>query len=295
MKKLILYLLFILLMLSFIFNETTIISSKNALLLWSNTLVPTFLFPLLFIRLLIPYHLLLPLLKPFKKIFYFLFHIDIYGMEMILTSLLLGFPGSSIFLEEQALKQHLSKQAYHRFICAIFMASPGFILLSLSVVYPSWMTHRLLYVQLCSIFSMLLLTRRIPIQMNTSLAFPAFFTQMKTSMQTTMQILLTILAYLLIIYVVIDLISLFLNDAIKTPLKLLSEFSSGCFLAAHMSIPILYRMLLTSILLSYGGLCVHMQLISSLHENFHYPIFIRYRLLHILLSIIFTYLFFCYI
>ncbi|NBK99663.1 MAG: hypothetical protein EOM50_16935, partial [Erysipelotrichia bacterium] len=135
MKKIVLYVLFLLFVSSILFGTTTITASHNALYLWATTLVPSFLFPLIFVRLLTPYHLLYPFLKPLNPLFLFLFKIDAKAMETILTALLLGFPSATMYLDEIAKTNHLTKQQYQRFINIIFLASPNFILLSLSVLY----------------------------------------------------------------------------------------------------------------------------------------------------------------
>lgn len=290
MKKIILYALFILFLLSVYFGTTTISSSLDALHLWMNTLVPSFLFPLIFVRLLTPYHLLYPILKPLNKIFIFIFQIDANTMEAIITSLFLGFPSSSIYLNELANENQLTQKQYNRLMYCVFLASPNFILISLSVIYPSNITKTLLLIQLICIFILLLFTRNIPLSFQRNIQSVSFFEHLADSITQSFSILFMILAYLLITYVIIDLSTSLFPEIIKTPLKLLGEFSSGCFYLADLDIPNLYKLLFTSMLLSYGGLCVHMQIINSVdHKRFQYGTFLSYRTMHMLLAIIITY------
>lgn len=291
MKKIILYLLFILFLLSVCSGTTTIQASLNALHLWMNTLVPSFLFPLIFVRLLTPYHLLYPILKPFNSLFQLVFHINANAMEIILTSLFLGFPSASMYLNELAKENKLNHKQYNRLLCCVFLASPNFILISLSVIYSSSITRTLLIIQLLCIILLLLFTRNVPLAFPVKIQNVAFFKQLSYSITQSFSTLFLILAYLLITYVVIDLSTLLFPAIIKTPLKLLGEFSSGCFYLADLNIPLLYKLLFTSLLLSYGGLCVHMQIINSVdHEYFQYKKFISYRIIHMLLAVILTYL-----
>lgn len=290
MKKIILYALFILFLLSVYFGTTTISSSLDALNLWMNTLVPSFLFPLIFVRLLTPYHLLYPILKPLNKIFIFIFQIDANAMEAIITSLFLGFPSSSIYLNELANENQLTQKQYNRLMYCVFLASPNFILISLSVIYPSNITKTLLLIQLLCIFILLLFTRNVPLHFQRKIQSVSFFEHLADSITQSFSILFMILAYLLITYVIIDLSTSLFPEIIKTPLKLLGEFSSGCFYLADLEIPNLYKLLFTSMLLSYGGLCVHMQVINSVdHQRFQYGTFLSYRTMHMLLAIIITY------
>lgn len=292
MKKIILYFLFILFLLSVFLGTTTISSSLDALHLWMNTLVPSFLFPLIFVRLLTPYHLLYPLLKPFDKILQAIFQINAAAMEMILTSLFLGFPSSSIYLDEASKENQLNEAQYHRLLYCVFLASPNFILISLSVLYPSNITRSLLFIQLLSILLLLLGTRNTVLNFQIHTKKVAFFDQLTNAITQSFTILFIILAYLLITFVIIDLSTYFFPAFIKTPLKLLGEFSSGCFYLADLKIDMHYQLLLTSMLLSYGGLCVHMQIINCVdHKYFNYGHFLSYRMIHMLIAMLLTYLF----
>lgn len=291
MKKTILYALFILFICSFLCSQTTLNSSINALTLWFETLVPSFLFPLIFVRILTPYHLLQPILKCFDRLFIIIFRINANAMECILTSLFLGFPSSSLYLEEYAKENHFTTKQYQRLLGSVFMCSPNFILLSLSVIYPTSITYTLLGIQLLCISIMLLTSRKTPLLLQPPTQKVAFFPQLKCAITKSFETLLMILAFLTIVYVLIDLVSLFFPLIIKTPLKLLSEFSSGCFYLSSLPISIHAQHLFISMVLSYGGLCVHMQIISMVDKRyFSYLSFMKYRLLHIVLSCVFTYL-----
>lgn len=291
MKKYILYNIFFLFIFSMIYSNITIHSTKDNLLLWSTTLVPSFIFPLIFIHLLSPYHLLYPLFKHMNALCILLFNINSYTMEIICNSLLLGFPASALYLEEYAISSKLNQKQYHRLISICFMASPSFILLSLSTIYPSNITRTLFIIQIISIFVLLLITRFIPIRIPVSFTAPYFYKQFYIAIEKSIHILLLILIYLIIIGVCVDVSSIFLPNYIKTPLKLLSEFSSGVFYLHHIKLP--YPYLFITLLLSYGGFCVHLQFISLLnHQYFSYITFLKYRIVHILIAFILALLFF---
>lgn len=290
MKKFLLYTLLVLFGCSFVWSATTIEASTNALQLWIQTLVPSFLFPLILVRLLAPYHLLQPLLQPCNTLFIKVFNINSYGMECILTSFLLGFPSSSLFLEECAKENHFTTVQYQRLLNCVFLCSPNFILLSLSILYPSTITYQLLTIQLSCVFVLLFCSRKTPIHMKETLHHVSFLKQLQVAIQKSFEILLMILAFLIMVYVSVDLLSTIFPTQIKIPLKLLSEFSSGCFYLSSLPIPYYPTLLLTSLVLSYGGLCVHMQIISLLDKQmFSYASFMRYRILHILLACLLSY------
>lgn len=291
MKKIILYILALVFLGSFCFSTTTIASSQDALHLWMNTLVPSFLFPLILVRLLAPYHLLIPFLKPFQKIIWNVFQMDLTSFELVLTSLFLGFPSASLFLEDFISEESISQKKYNRFLYCTFLASPNFMLISLRTIYPQDIVVKILLIQLLCIFTLLIFTRRTPLTLKYKATAISFFEQLSSSIQRSFEILFIILAYLLIVYVIIDIVTIPLWESAKIPLKLLSEFSSGCFFINTLSFSLSTKIYFTSLLLSYGGLCVHMQIISSLsRQYFHYFTFLKYRIAHILLSLLFTYL-----
>lgn len=285
MKKAILYTLLFLFISSFIYTDITIQSTKNSLFLWITKLVPSFLFPLIFVQLLSPFHLLYPFFKHFNFLFKYIFHVNAQTMEIICNSILLGFPASSLFLEEIAITSSLNKKQYHRFIGTCFMASPTFILLTLSNIIPSHITSLLFIIQITCVFILLFLTRSIPIYIETSYQYPSFYKQFYHSIDKSIHILILILAYLIIVEVCTSIVSLFLPLYMKTPLVILSEFSSGVFHLFELHIP--YPYIFTTLVLSYGGFCVHLQILSLLNpKHFSYQIFLKYRILHILISLL---------
>lgn len=218
---------------------------------------------------------------------------DTIAFEYVLTSLFLGFPSASLFLEDFSKQEKLSQKEYNRLLYCTFMASPNFLLISLCTIYSREIVIKLFAIQILCVFFLLLCTRSIPLTFHFKKIQPSFFEQLSISIERSFQILLIILAYLLIVYVVIDIVTFPLNEYTKIPLKLLSEFSSGCFYIQKLSFSFEIKMLLTTFLLSYGGLCVHIQLISSLSKKqFQYLSFMKYRCCHILLGLLLTWLFF---
>lgn len=290
MKKSILYTLLFLFITSLFYAETTIQASIEAISLWTSVIVPSFLFPLILIRILSPYHLLIPFLKPFKKGIEFIFHMDLNSFELILTSLFLGFPAASIYLEENITP--CSKEVYERFIYLPFMASPTFILISLSKIYDNKSTLTLFFIQILSTFFLLLIKRKPYLNLSIKKENISFYSMFSSSIQKSFTILSIILANLVITYVCITLFTLPLPTFMQIPFRILSEFASGCFFINTLSFTYKIKMLLTTLLLSYGGLCVHLQILSSLSSKFSYKHFLKIRIQHMLLSCFFTFLFF---
>lgn len=282
MKKSILYSLLFLLISSVIYGDITIEASKKAIELWFYTLLPSFLFPLIIIRLISPYHVFETILKPFNKIITFLFHMDLYTFEVIFTSLFLGFPSNALFIEE-IVPEHISSKAYEKCIYIPFMSSFNFILVTLSVLYSFKTLITLLLIQVFTIFILLFLQKEkivIPIKKEKTV----FKIQFLNSIHKAFHIMLLILAYLIITYVVLALLNKFIPSKILLPFSILAEFASGCFKIHALDLPLFYKIFFTNLLLSYGGLCVHLQLITNLSDKFNYLTFLKYRIKHMFIS-----------
>ena len=86
--------------------------------------------------------------------------------------------------------------------------------------------------------------------------------------------------YLLLFLVIASLIEQLLPAACTLPLQLLFEFSSAVLLCARLSCTLKLRLMLTAALLSFGGLCVHLQIFSALrHCALPYASFLKARIL----------------
>ena len=171
-----------------------------------------------------------------------------------------------------------------------FMATPSFILLSLSTVYEKKEVFSLFYIQLLSLFLMLFLSRRQKIMLPIKKENVRFFEHFSFSIQKSFQTLGIILVYLILVYVCIAIATLHVHPKIAIPFYIASEFASGCFSIETLDLSLQIKLLFTSFLLSYGGLCVHLQLIGTL-SFFHYKTFMKYRLLHIFIALLLTYFF----
>lgn len=290
MKKSILYALLFLFITSIFCAQTTIEASLEAIYLWSSILLPSFLFPLILVSILSPYHLFIPFLKPFKKGIALLFQMDVYSFELILTSLFLGFPSASIYLEENI--DFKPPKAYERFLYIPFMASPTFILLSLSKVYDNKSILTLFLIQILSIFILLIIKRKPFLHLPIKKENLSFSLQFSLSIQKSFSILTMILANLVLVYVCIAIFTLPFPTFIQIPFRILSEFASGCFFIQTLSFSHKIKMILTTLLLSYGGLCVHLQILSSLSKKFSYKQFLLTRLTHIFISFLLAILLF---
>lgn len=289
MKRVFLYVLLLIFIGSSVYPKVTLIASQNAFKLCLNTLFPSFLFPLIIVRLLSPYHVLTPFLKPLKKIIQFIFNMDIHTFEILCTSLFLGFPSSLLYLEEYT--NTLNQKQYNRFMYCAFMASPSFIFISLSTIYPNKITTTLFCIQILSICILLICTRKIPLFLQIKTIQKDIQTLLKDAISRSFIIFGNILAYIVLIYVSIAILKTHIPTAIILPFQIVSEFASGCFLLNTLNIRIFYKVLFTSFLLSYGGLCVHLQILSLSSKRFEYKKFIQYRIAQICIVIFLTFLF----
>ncbi len=290
MKKNILYILLIFLFTIFIHAQQSIDASKAAITLWSTHLVPSFLIPFILVRILSKYEVITPILKPLTPMINKLFNIDIHVFESIVYALLLGFPSSTIFLSN--LYPKLTRSAYNRLIGCVFMCSPTFILLSLKSIYGTH-TASLLLCQITSVFLLLFASRKYKILSTQTKQHMSMKIALQEAIEQSIQVLLFILVYICMSFIVIQILSLYVSEQIKIPLSLLIEFSSGIFHLQELHLPQSMNLLICTLILSYGGLCVHMQIITSAQNTFKYSTFLKYRIMHLMFASILVYLMCC--
>lgn len=268
-------------------------ASTQALNLWFEKLVPSMFMSMISIKLLYESSSLLWIPFPFCQK---LFHISKQGMQLILCSLLLGFPAGTCFLDEQLIKTSLSKQAKERLLYICMMPTSGFVIVTLGTLFFQSLTIGfLLYIiQLCSVFTLLFITRRHPIYLfitysQTSLSFINILTK---AIKDTGITLFMIGGYVLCFNVITQIFLPYVPFIIQHVGTILLEFSNGCAYINELTLSTIHKLYLTTILLSFGGFCIHMQIFSMMqYHKLHYLKFLSYRIAHILLSIL--YLFLC--
>lgn len=285
MKRIMLPFLLLIFLLSLCFGSLTLQYAQQGLTIWFEKLVPSMFVTMVFVKLL--YHLraftLVPL--PFLPT---LLNMNKAGMQLVLCTMLLGFPTGSLLIDEAYYDHTLSLPQAQRLLYTCCFATPGFVIMTCGVVfYHSVKIGVLFYVaQLLSGLFLLFFTRRQRINAGfSSSATQPVMKQLSAAIKESGLSLYMIGGYLMLFLSISGVVFSFLPDAIALPLRISAEFSSGAVLLQSLPYsPMLIQQLLC-VLLSFGGFCVHMQIFSMVeHVTLSYGKFLLFRLLQALFS-----------
>lgn len=297
MKKTIGFSLFVILLVYLIKGGITYTYALSALMIWFEKLVPSMFVSMVLVRVLYQMDLLPLLAKPFMWFIKPLFQLDTHAFALVIASLFLGFPTSAILIDEEVQKGYLKSTDARRLINCCCFATPGFIILSCGTVlyHSAQIGFRLFLISFLSGLLLLLLTRGQAIEMPAVTKRPStpFFHILSASMTESGKALFMIGGYLMIVMSITAVIIPFLPVVTQFFTKVITEFSSGTIIIAESTMAQPMKLAATAALLSFGGLCVHLQIHAmAVHSSLHYPQYLFYRCLQSILSFLMAMLLF---
>lgn len=284
------FLLFISIMI--LANGTAIVNASSlALTIWFEKLLPSMFVGMVFIRFIVSIGILPWLMRPLHKLTESLLGLDAGAFSLVLVSVLLGFPASAMMIDEAIGKNELSLDQGQRLILCCCCASSSFIIVTVgTLLYQSIVIGiKLWFIQVLSVLTLLLFTRKKHCEFIESETSPQLFSCFAKSLVNSINTMLIIAGYLMITLSLCAIVSPYLPASLASILNLIAEFSSGCVLLAQSNFSLIQKLLYTSMLLSFGGLCVHLQILGSC-EHAHLSIyrFFTARLIQCLLAVLFT-------
>lgn len=263
--------------------------SREALTLWFETLVPSMFCVLVLVRVIFAYDGLHLIAKPIAFLLSKPLNISKESFVYVIAMMLLGFPAGAAFINEEVKKGCLSKAEGKRLLYACSFATPGFIIMTLgNVVFHDIKIGILLFfIQIISGLILLFFNRSQPIHAHQSLTKePVVFAKVLAKAIKESGVTLYMMGgYLMLCMSTIPIVTQFLPSSMRLPISVISEFSSGCIQLGKLPFTMPYHLILISMLLSFGGLCVHMQVICMSEEvSPVYRSYFSYRLLQVLIS-----------
>lgn len=297
LKKIISVFFFICFFITLYEGALTFSYCKEALFIWFEKLVPSMFVSMVLIRMMYKLQLLDMIRFSF---FSRIFHIDMACIPLVLCAIFLGFPSGSIFIDEAYGRGEINEAGAKRLLYSCSFATAGFVVMSCGVAfYQSIHIGFSLYgIQILSGLLLLFGTRKTAV-----ISYGSQDTKKTSMMQAMSQAikesgiaLYMIGGYLLLFMSILAVLLQVLPEEISLPIRIISEFSSGSVLINQLPFCIPLRMLFTSMLLSFGGCCVHMQVFSMIqHTSMSYPKFLLYRIVQVLISIFLCFLFYLFL
>lgn len=290
MKKILQFLLLSFLLLSLVYGTKVIEASRQSLTIWFEQLVPSMFVSMVLIRVLYKQDMLTHL---FPSLFCRWFAMDSHAMTLVLSSMLLGFPNGSIFIEEAYQKGNIDLTGARRLFPICCFPTPGFVILSCGAGLFHSITIGLLFYlsQILYGFLCLWLTRRTPISFHSSSqhATSSLMKDLAISMMESGTSLFMIGGYLMLFMSMTSVLFSFLPAFLRIPLSICTEFSNGIYIIQEMAWPLVPSLMASCALLGFGGFCVHMQIYSLCDQS--KTSYLRFFLYRIFQSILTTVIF----
>ena len=288
--------LLILLILIFIYSKEISENIISSIDIWKNNLFPS-LFPFIIIsKILINYGFISFISNIFYNIMLKIFYINPNTSFIFIMSMISGFPSSAKYTKELLDKNIINENEANRIILFSHFANPAFILIALNNNYFNNYKITLLILfshYFTNIIIGLITKNEKPIVNKNyckleSKPFSIVLSEaIKDALSTLFLILGTLVTYSIIITIVNELL---INIYYKSILTGFIELTNGLKSISILNIPLRLKASLMTMILSFGGLAIHTQVISIVKIN--YPVYLKYRFFHEFISFIITYFLF---
>ena len=266
--------------------------------IWVNNLIPS-LFPMFILSdILITYNFVKYIPKWFINIFSYLFNIKKECTLVFFLSMLSGFPTNAKNIRKLYDMNIINGREASHMLMFTHFSNPLFILGTLSIFFLNnkKLGIIILLSHYLSNFIIGVIVRKLNnISNNTinekekKLYFgPIFVNAIKSSIDTLLLILGTLTCFLMISAIIINRFDL--NSYNSLLIKSILEITMGLKELSLFSFSNLTKVILSSCILSFGGLSVHMQVISQLIDtDISYKSFFIGRILQVFISLILSY------
>lgn len=293
----------LIILIEILFHKNLISNTINySLNLWTTSLIPS-MFPFFVISdLLINYSITNYIPKWIKNTFTKLFQVNESVISIFFLSLLSGFPSNARNTRILYDKNIITKKEAENALIFTHFANPLFVLSTISVFFLHNETYG--YIILTSHYLGNIIigiltrnTRSINTtnyieKTNKSQNFStSFINAIKNSINTLLTILGTLTCFLILSSLILE--HLNLNSYNSTLLKGILEITMGLKSLSTLLINDCYKVVISTIFISFGGLSVHLQVLSQLTDTdiSYHPFFIS-RIFHALISGIISFILF---
>lgn len=294
-NQIIITITFIILILIFL-NKSLISSTViTSFYIWFNTLVPS-MFPMFVTsNILISYNFINYIPKHLTTLLMKIFNVSKEAVLVILISLISGFPNNALAIKTSYEMKLITKEESEHLLLFCHFANPLFILETIGIFYLKNNTYGLI-ILLSHIISSIIIgitfrhknnpTKDNYISKNTNCqSFNTIFTHsIKKSIDTLLMISSTIASFLIISTLLCHIFKL--NNTQSMIIKGILEMTIGLNTLSLLNIKDIYKVIISTMILSFGGLSIHMQVISILDNKLNYHNYLIGRIYQVIISII---------
>lgn len=286
---------FLILFFEILFNKTLVFDTISySLNIWASTLIPS-MFPFFVIsNILISYNITNYIPKILKQIFSKIFNVREEIISIFFLSLFSGFPSNAINTRNLYNKKLITTEEASHALTFTHFANPLFVLSTIAVLFLNNETYGYLILfshYLGNIIVGILFSKYSPTNninykpnLNKSQSFSnTLIKAIKSSIDTLLLILGTLTCFLIISALIIN--KLNVNPYLSSIIKGILEMTMGLKAISLLIIPDIYKVVISTMIISFGGLAVHLQVLSGLVDtNISYQPFFVARLIHSIIS-----------
>ena len=300
MKKIINFtflLLFLLLLYEIILNNKLVTNSVIfSIDLFKNKLFPT-LFPFFIIsEFLINYGLANYLATILKYPFKFLFKSSSLGSFVFILSIISGFPSSAKYIKDLVDNKLIDELEATKLLLFTHFSNPLFILVFISnYIDFKYSIIILISHYITNIIIGIIFRNLYPSNNNSKIFIQKKFSYVfKNSIYNSINTLLLILGTVSFFMIIISIINnLDINIYLKIFLNSILEMTNGINYIGSLNITVIYKVIIITMILSFGGFSVHFQVLSILENiKIKYQLYLISRIIHSLISGILVYILF---
>ena len=282
-------------------NKTLVFNTISySLNIWLTSIIPS-LFPFFILSdILINYNITNYIPKSLKNIFTKLFNVSDNIITVFFLSIISGFPSSARNIRLMYEKKLITKEEASHSLIFTHFSNPLFILGTLSIFFLKNETLGIIILISHYLSNIILgiITRNYntisninyTLTTNKSQNFPSVIIKaIKNSIDTLLTIFGTLTCFLVLSSIIINRLNLNLYNS--TILKGILEITMGLKSLSLLNINDIYKVVISSMFISFGGLSVHMQILSFLIDtDISYRPFFISRIFHSILSGILSYI-----
>ena len=272
--------------------SNTVISSFY---IWFNTLVPS-MFPMFVTSdILINANFVLYVPNFITNFFMKIFNVSKEAVLTILISLIAGFPNNALAIRTSFDAGFISKRECEHLLYICHFANPLFVLETVGVFYLKNNIYGVIILvsNIISSFIIGIILRRRNIPTNNKyiskkVNCQSFGTLLSNSIKKSVNTLLMISGVIASFLIVSSLICYIFNfnDYMGTFIRGLFEMTMGIRSLSLLNILDIYKVMISSVILSFGGLSIHLQVISILDDKIRYRNYFVGRIYQAIISLV---------
>ena len=294
---------FIVLFFEVLFNKNLIIDTISfSLNTWVNNLIPS-MFPFFIISdILISYQIINYIPRVIKKYFSLIFNVGEEELSIFFLSLLSGFPSNARITRNLYQENLISKESASHALTFTHFANPLFVLSTVGVIflnnelygYIILISHYLGNIIIGILSRKLATNNNINYKPNINKSqrlSNILIKAIKSSIDTLLLILGTLTCFLILSSLIIN--KLNIDPYTSSLIKGILEMTMGLKSISLLNLSDIYKVVISTMFISFGGLAVHMQVLSCLVDtDISYRTFFIARIFHSIISGIISYLLF---